>query len=262
MRADVARAGGESIVTEGSLRKRTDILDEAPANRYQRGSDGEVECKASRSRHARVGHAVAVSAGGARPFQSASAQSGVSEPGRSGFPWSCFARYLSTSRHTGLGARRVRNIRRSERVFCGLAATSGSGRVYVEQQPALECVGVQAASAGTTLLFTDIEGSTRLWEQDGRGDVARARGPRRGIAGGRRGQSGCCGQDDRRRHVRGLRRPGGRAQCHRDSATGAGGSGDGQWHLRYGCVPDCTSASSSAATRICSVVRSTARHAS
>jgi class 3 adenylate cyclase len=31
----------------------------------------------------------------------------------------------------------------------------------------MEDFGVQASSGVTTLLFTDIEGSTRLWEQEG-----------------------------------------------------------------------------------------------
>ena len=65
---------------------------------------------------------------------------------------------------------------------------------------------MQPASAVTTFLFTDIEGSTRLWEQRARADAAGAGAPRRdrprsGGSASRRGR-----QDDRRRRPRGLRR--------------------------------------------------------
>src|SRR5450759_2756285 len=75
----------------------------------------------------------------------------------------------------------VARLKRSRRLFpaanaiipCGrrdysrLAAIAGGGRVRIQQSEPKELFGVQASPGVTTLLFTDIEGSTRLWEQEG-----------------------------------------------------------------------------------------------
>ena len=66
-----------------------------------------------------------------------------------------------------------------------------------------------------TFLFTDIEGSTRLWEQRARADAAGARAPRRARARGRRGPPRHGRQDDRRRHPRRVRRSARRGRTRR-----------------------------------------------
>ena len=48
-----------------------------------------------------------------------------------------------------------------------LALESGGCRVPESRQPAPEGYGLEVSSSLTTILFTDIEGSTRLWEQEG-----------------------------------------------------------------------------------------------
>ena len=48
-----------------------------------------------------------------------------------------------------------------------LALQSGGCRVPGSQRPAPEGYGLEVSSGLTTILFTDIEGSTRLWEQEG-----------------------------------------------------------------------------------------------
>ena len=54
-----------------------------------------------------------------------------------------------------------------ERNRTHLALESGSCRVQGSQRPAPEGYGFEVSSSLTTILFTDIEGSTRLWEQEG-----------------------------------------------------------------------------------------------
>ncbi len=82
-----------------------------------------------------------------------------------------------------------------------------------------------AAGDTTTILFTDIEGSTRLWEQRTRAHVGGARPARRDRASGGRGQPRRRRKDDRRRVVRGLRRSRRWPQCIVDAATIAERSG-------------------------------------
>ena len=69
-------------------------------------------------------------------------------------------------------------------------------------------------SPDTTLLFTDIEGSTRLWEQDGE-RMSRALAEHDALSRARsRAQPRHGREDDRRRDVRRLRRSARRAQRH------------------------------------------------
>ena len=83
---------------------------------------------------------------------------------------------------------------------------------------------MQQPASVTTFLFTDIEGSTRLWERQPERMRAGARPARRAGARSRREHARAGRQDDRRRHSRRVRRSARRRARGTAAAAGAGRS--------------------------------------
>ena len=134
-------------------------------------------------------------------------------------------------------------------------------KVAVAHSLPSESPGVHDHSAITTFLFSDIEGSTQLWEREPARMEGGARAARRPRPVGGRGTPRQRRQDDGRRHVRRLRRSSGRRRGRAASSSRRSPIRRAPTASRCGRAAASTPASSSAATTTSSarVLNRTAR---